>query len=113
MAKQILSEEFKRMQKLAGIITENNLPKDIKVTKDEDEINIQADSGDYVGFIEDGKVSFSITYDDLDEGFDEDNWRDILGDNHAFVKIIDSIGGDVEAIDDYVMITVDASKIIY
>tara|TARA_R110000868_G_scaffold169648_1_gene404691 strand:+ start:101 stop:442 length:342 start_codon:yes stop_codon:yes gene_type:complete len=112
--RQPLNEEFKRMQELAGIKTldENNLPKDIKVIKNEDEINIQADSGDYVGFIEDGKVSFSVIYDDLNEEFDEDNWKDILGDNHAFVKIIDSIGGDVEAIDDYVMITVDASKLI-
>jgi hypothetical protein len=32
MAKQILSEEFRRMQKLAGIITENqnNIPEDIE-----------------------------------------------------------------------------------
>ena len=69
-----------------------------------------------MGFIEDdGTVSFSVIYDDEDDRngmeFDEDNWRDILGPNHAFVKIIDSIGGKVEALDDYVQITVDANKL--
>ena len=116
MKKQPLNEEFKRMQKLAGL-NENNLPlaSDIQVTKEGNNIGIKANSGEYTGEIEkNGKVSFSVVYDNMDEDekFTEDNWRDILGPDHAFVKIIDSIGGDVEAIDDYVMITVDASKLI-
>lgn len=113
MKKQILSEQFKRMQKLAGILNENSLPSDIQVTKDGNNIDIASNSGEYTGEIEkNGKVSFSVIYDNRDEEFNESNWKDILGPNHAFVKIIDSIGGDVEAIDDYVMITVDASKLI-
>ena len=32
------------------------------------------------------------------EGISEDNWKDVLGSNHAFVKIINNIGGDVEAV---------------
>jgi hypothetical protein len=116
MKKQILSEQFKRMQKLAGILNENNFPSDIKVTKDGNNIDIETNSGEYTGEIEkNGKVSFSVVYDnmdEMDEKFTENNWKDILGSDHAFVKIIDSIGGNVEAIDDYVMITVDASKLI-
>lgn len=98
---------------------EGVFPKDIKVDIDEDEVNISSSSGDYSGFIEDdGKVSFSVTYDEDEfeeegypDGFDDDNWKDILGPKHAFVKIINSIGGDVEALDDYVMITIDSSKL--
>jgi hypothetical protein len=83
----------------------------LKVTKDDDQIEISADSGDYSGFIEDdGTVSFSVIRDGKD--FNDDNWKDILGADHAFVKIIDSIGGKVEAIDDYVQITVDTNKLL-
>jgi hypothetical protein len=104
---QIIKEEIHK------VLNENNLPSDIQVFKDGNYIDIESNSGEYTGEIkENGKVSFSVIYDDLDEEFTDYNWRDILGPNHAFVKIIDSIGGDVEAIDDYVMITVDASKLI-
>jgi hypothetical protein len=83
----------------------------LKVTQDDDQIEISADSGDYSGFIEDdGTVSFSVIRDG--EDFNDDNWKDILGADHAFVKIIDSIGGKVEAIDDYVQITVDTNKLL-
>jgi hypothetical protein len=83
----------------------------LKVTQDDDQIEISADSGDYSGFIEDdGTVSFSVIRDGKD--FNDDNWKDILGADHAFVKIIDSIGGKVEALDDYVQITVDTNKLL-
>ena len=76
------------------------LKEEFTVNSDGEQIEIIADSGDYSGFIEeDGTVSFSVVY----EG--------ILGPNHAFVKIIDSIGGEVEALGDYVQITVDANKL--
>jgi hypothetical protein len=86
---------------------------------DNGEIEISDESGDYVGDIQNGKVSFSVFFDDAEqlqdefgpEGITEDNWKDVLGPNHAFVKIIDTIGGDVEAMDDYVEITVDADKL--
>ena len=76
------------------------------------DVELIADSGDYVAEIEDnGKVSFSVVYEDEDdrEGmeFDEDNWKDLLGSNHAFVEIASKIPTEVEALDDYVMITVD------
>ena len=89
--------------------------KGITITQDNDMITIEGESGDYVGFIEeDGTVSFSVVHDDVDEmdEFDDDNWKDILGDDHVLVKIIDAIGGEVEALYDYVDITVEANKLL-
>lgn len=91
-------------------VNKPNQFKDIKIIRDKDRIDIEADSGEYTGYVEeDGKVSFSVIRDD--EEFTEDNWEDILGEDHVFVKLIDKIGGEVEAIDDYVTITVDSSKL--
>ena len=92
----------------------------LEVKQDDNQIEISADSGDYSGEIENGKVSFSVFYDNMEdienefgpEGITSENWKDVLGPNHAFVKIIDTIGGDVEAIDDYVQITVDVDKLV-
>lgn len=89
--------------------------KGITITQDNDMITIEGESGEYVGFIEDdGTVSFSVVHDidEDDDEFDDDNWKDILGDDHAFVKIIDAIGGKVEALYDYVDITVEANKLL-
>jgi hypothetical protein len=91
--------------------TQKTIKEGLEVKKYDDEIEISADSGDYSGFIEDdGTVSFSVIHDG--EDFNDNNWKDILGTDHAFVKIIDSIGGKVEAIDDYVQITVDTNKLL-
>jgi hypothetical protein len=90
-----------------GKLLKENLNLDI----DDDYVELTANSGDYSAFVEDGKVSFSVVYEDEDDRdgmeFDEDNWKDILGPNHAFVEIASKIPTEVEAIDDYVMITVD------
>jgi len=52
---------------------------------------LSADSGEYEGEIEDGKVSFSVIYDDLDyrisDQYDESNIEDFLGKGHAFVEL--------------------------
>ena len=52
---------------------------------------LKGDSGKYEGFIEDGEVSFSTTYDDLDyritDQYDESNIEDFLGKGHAFVEL--------------------------
>ena len=77
-----------------------------------DMVTLSGDSGDYDGFIEDnGTVSFSVVYDDVDEEFNDQNWKDILGDDHVFVKIANAINTDVEAMDDYVQITVKADDL--
>ena len=62
------------------------------------DLNVQDDiailsgnSGEYQGEIEDGKVSFSVIYDDLDtritDQYDESNIEEFLGKNHAFVEL--------------------------
>jgi len=99
--RQIIKEEIKRV-----------LNKNLKLEIDDDYVELSADSGEYSSFVEDnGKVSFSVVYDDEDDRdgmeFDEDNWKSILGPNHAFVEIASKIPTEVEALDDYVMITVD------
>ena len=77
------------------------------------DVELNADSGDYIGEIEDdGTVDFSVIgyeeeREDGEIDFDEDNWKDILGPKHAFVQISNQIPTKVEADRDYVMITVD------
>ena len=78
----------------------------------DEDVELNADSGDYIAFIEDdGTVSFSLVDEDVEDeyydGFDEDNWKDYLGPKHAFVQISNQIPTKVEADRDYVMITVD------
>ena len=89
-----------------GVIKEN-----MSLEANEDFIELSADSGDYFGDLnDDGTVDFSVTYDYFEEGFedfDEYNWKDILGPKHAFVQISNQIPTKVEAVADYVMITVD------
>jgi len=96
-------------------IAENKLLKEeMSLEIDDDFIELTADSGTYDAYIEDdGTVDFSVTYEDDRDGeeFDEDNWKDILGPNHAFVKISNQIPTKVEAVDDYVMITVDVEDL--
>jgi len=91
-----------------GRLLKENMSLDIM---DDDMVELSANSGDYSSWVEDGKVSFSVVYEDEDDRdgmeFDEDNWKDILGPKHAFVEIASKIPTEVEALDDYVMITVD------
>jgi hypothetical protein len=85
----------------------------LKVNKSSGEVNMSSSSGDYDSFIEDdGTISFSVVDDNMDEEFDDDNWKDILGNNHAFVKIANTIPTEVEALDDYVQITIKASDLM-
>lgn len=82
----------------------------VNVEVDDDMVTLSGDSGDYDGFIEDdGTVSFTITNDE--EEFNDQNWKDILGDDHVFVKVVNAIDTKVEALDDYVQITVKASDL--
>jgi len=82
----------------------------VDVEVDDNMITLSGDSGDYDGFVEDdGTVSFTVTNDE--EEFNDQNWKDILGDDHMFVKIANAIPTKAEALDDYVMITVKASDL--
>jgi hypothetical protein len=87
------------------------LKENMNLEIDDDYIELTADSGEYNGNLnDDGTVDFSLFYPNWkDEGieFDEYNWKDVLGPQHAFVQISEKIPTKVEAIADYVMITVD------
>ncbi len=93
---------------LRKYLAENKLLKE-EITldfSDEDAVTLIDDSGEYFGFIsEDGMVSFSLVDDE--EEFEDYNWEDILGSDHAFVKISKQIPTKVEASGDYVMVTVN------
>ena len=90
-------------------LNENKIP-GVDVEVDDDMVTLSGDSGDYDGFIEDdGTVSFTVTNDE--EEFNDQNWKDILGDDHVFVKIANAINTDVEALGDYVQITVKADDL--
>ena len=84
---------------------------------DEDQVTINSYSGEYSGFIEDDNtVDFSVTgyeeeREDGEIDFDEDNWEDILGPNHAFSIISDKIPTKVEAAGDYVAIEVEVEDL--
>ena len=71
---------------------------------------LRGDSGEYDGFIEDGKVSFSTTYDDLDyritDQYDESNIEDFLGRGHAFVELAKKYDYDWNIEPDLVGITI-------
>jgi hypothetical protein len=90
-------------------LNENKIP-GVNVDNNGEQITLSGDSGDYDGFIEDdGTVSFTVTSDE--EEFDDNNWKSILGKKHVFVKIANAIPTEVEALDDYVMITVKADDL--
>jgi len=63
----------------------------ISLDIEDDIAYLSGDSGEYEGEIEDGKVSFSVIYDDLDyrisDQYNENNIEDFLGKGHAFVEL--------------------------
>jgi len=90
-------------------LNENKI-KGVDVDNDGEQITLSGNSGDYDGFIEDdGTVSFTVTNDE--EEFNDQNWKDILGNDHVFVKVANAIDTKVEAMGDYVMITVKADDL--
>lgn len=84
---------------------------ELEFFNNDEDVALIANSGEYEAEIKDGKVSFSVAYEDEDDRdgmeFSENNWKSILGPNHAFVEVASKIPTEVEAIDDYVMITVN------
>jgi hypothetical protein len=95
---------------------------DIKVntpkSSDEEEIEIEYPSGDYTGDVENGKVTFLLIDDSIEdkyeEGFDVlDDTQIIkyLGKNHFFTKLYNTIGGTFSTESDTVGITVDLNDL--
>ena len=97
---------------LKKYLAEGKLYEAINLEIEDDIAYLSGDSGEYEGEIEDGKVDFSVVYDDGTK-FDEWNWKDILGRKHAFVQLSKKIPTKVEAAGDYVMITVDFDDLKY
>ena len=97
---------------LRKYLAEGKLYEAINLDIEDDIVYLSGDSGEYEGEIEDGKVDFSVVYDDGTK-FDEWNWKDILGRKHAFVQLSKKIPTKVEAAGDYVMITVDFDDLKY
>ena len=90
-----------------GRLFKENLNLDI-----EDDIAIlSGDSGEYEGEIEDGKVSFSVIYDDLDyrisDQYNENNIEDFLGKGHAFVELAKKYDHNWDIERDLVGITIE------
>ena len=104
-----LRRDLEKLSLAEGKLLKENMSLEV----DDDYIELSADSGDYDGDLnDDGTVDFSVVgyeeeREDGEIDFDEDNWKDILGPKHAFVQISNKIPTKVEAIADYVMITVD------
>jgi hypothetical protein len=77
-------------EKLSNL-SEGKLYEAINLDIEDDIAILSGDSGEYEGEIEDGKVSFSVIYDDLDyrisDQYDENNIEDFLGKGHAFVEL--------------------------
>ena len=103
---------MKELYKFRQFLTEGIIKENMSLEVDDDIVYLSGNSGDYEGEIEDGKVDFSVVgyEEEREDGqidFDEYNWKDILGPKHAFVQISNQIPTKVEAVADYVMITVD------
>ena len=96
---------------LKKYLAEGRLFEEIKLIRPSDNIVIlKGESGEYDGFIEDGEVSFSTTYDDLDyritDEYDESNIEDFLGRAHAFVELAKKYDHDWNIERDLVGITI-------
>jgi|TARA_R100001460_G_scaffold35375_2_gene68110 poly(A) polymerase Pap1 len=76
---------------LKKYLAEGRLFESINLDIEDDIAILSGDSGEYEGEIKDGKVSFSIIYDNLDfritDKFNKNNIEDFLGKSHAFVEL--------------------------
>ena len=76
---------------LRKYLAEGKLYEAINLDIEDDIAILSGDSGEYEGEIEDGEVSFSVIYDDLDyrisDQYDKNNIEDFLGKGHAFVEL--------------------------
>jgi len=87
-----MGKNIDKLKSLKEIATKLGYLKEAINLDIEDDIAIlSGDSGEYEGEIEDGKVSFSVIYGDLDyritDQYDENNIEDFLGKGHAFVEL--------------------------
>ena len=85
---EVSAEEAMKIYKS---LAEGKLYEAINLDIEDDIAILSGDSGEYEGDIEDGEVSFSVMYDDLDyrisDQYNENNIEDFLGKGHAFVEL--------------------------
>ena len=111
-----VKENFSAGGRSLGYYEEDDVNEEIKLIRPSDNIVIlKGDSGEYDGFVEDGEVSFSTTYDDLDyritDEYDESNIEDFLGRGHAFVELAKKYDYDWNIEPDLVGITIKLKNI--
>ena len=111
----IKPEESKPTATISGTPIPNKI-KGVKVNIEGNDITFSGRSGEYIGDIDNnGTISLELFYpEDGEEGedFDQYNWKDILGPNHVFVRIANSIPTKVEALGDSLGISFKASDVI-
>ena len=114
---EVDGKSIKKDAKVVDILFHPELKEEIKLNilpKNNIAI-LKGDSGEYEGFIEDGEVSFSTTYDDLDyritDQYDESNIEDFLGRGHAFVELAKKYDYDWNIEPDLVGITIKLNNI--
>lgn len=89
------------------------LKEEMSLEMGDDYVKLSTNSGFYGGDLDDdGTVSFSVVYygEDNRNGrkFDRSNWKEMLGPDHAFVKISNKIPTEVEYWGkDHITVTVD------
>lgn len=84
--------------------------KNLTVQLQNNVFNVTSNSGEYEGEIKGETVMFMLIRED--ETFDEDNWIDILGSEHAFVQMYNGLNGEVDFDDDAVVLNVNKNKLI-
>jgi len=80
----------------------------------DDDVDIEAESGDYYGYDEDGKITFLLILDDETEEEMEFMDEDEAFEEYAppiFKEILGKIGGEKVALGDEMSITVDYNKL--
>lgn len=102
-------------------LVENKITSQSRLNENEDEqfIDIVYPSGDYSGEIENGKVTFLLIDDSIEDEYEDgfyalegdENIMDYLGKNHFFTKLYNTIGGTFNVESDAVGITVDLNDL--
>jgi hypothetical protein len=109
-------ESIKNIKPIKGTPIPDKIP-GVKVSIEDNEIIFSNKSGKFPADIENnGTIKMELFLpeekDRNYEEFSKGNWEDILGPNHVFVKIANSIPTEVEALGDSIGISFKASDII-
>lgn len=100
---------------LRKYLKENKLIKEtINIDGDGEDFELSGESGTYDGWDDNGKVSFSVVYEDEEDSpfdYTEDDIQDFLGNDHAFIELANKIPAEWNIGDDFVEITVNTEDL--